>query len=227
MECLGRGVGASIHPQTLGVPGLPPPHVWGEGHEPQLTVPPQPLVTVPQFLTPQACAAVSGVQAQTPEAAHIWPVGHVPQAIVPPQPLVTVPQFLTPQACAAVSGVQAQTLGVPAPPQVCGATHVPQLTVRRLPQLSRALTVPQFLPRREQNRALLSRVHAERRSPLVGSVGSTDGASASDPASLAPGAGSGRSDGTPPQPALAKAAMNDKVPASFAHRPANSVHSTA
>jgi hypothetical protein len=43
------------------------------------------------------------------------------------------------------------TLAVIAP-HVCGKAQVPQLeTVRLLPQLSFAVTLPQFLPRREQN----------------------------------------------------------------------------
>jgi len=55
-----------------------------------------------------------------------------------------------------------QTLGVPPPPQVLGETHEPQeLTVRLLPQLSLSVTLPQFLPRREQNAASVSGAHAE------------------------------------------------------------------
>jgi hypothetical protein len=55
-----------------------------------------------------------------------------------------------------------QTLGVPEPPQVLGETHEPQeLTVRLLPQLSLAVTLPQFLPRREQNAASVSGAHVE------------------------------------------------------------------
>jgi hypothetical protein len=50
---------------------------------------------------------------------------------------------------------------VPPPPQVAGEVQVPQeLTVREVPQLSLAVTEPQFLPRREQNAVLVSAVHA-------------------------------------------------------------------
>src|SRR5262245_23977038 len=75
-----------------------------------------------------------------------------PQLSVP----VTEPQFLPRrvQKAALVSGVPEpppQTLGVPPPPQVAGAVQVPhELTMREAPQLSAAVTLPQFLPRREQ-----------------------------------------------------------------------------
>src|SRR5688500_3268532 len=39
-------------PQTLATP--PPPHVWGEVHVPQESVPPQPFETEPQFLPSSA-----------------------------------------------------------------------------------------------------------------------------------------------------------------------------
>src|SRR6185436_10076212 len=52
-----------------------------------------------------------------------------------------------------------QTLAVPPPPQVCGEVQVPhEDTVRLVPQLSLAVTLPQFLPSREQNAVLLSGV---------------------------------------------------------------------
>ena len=51
------------------------------------------------------------------------------------------------------------TLGVPPPPHDAGAVHAPHdVTVRVMPQLSGAVTVPQFLPRREQNAASASGV---------------------------------------------------------------------
>ena len=59
---------------------------------------------------------------------------------VEPQPSVVVPQF---QPCAAhVVGVQPQTLSGPPPPQLLGASQVPQLTVAPQP----LDTAPQFLP---------------------------------------------------------------------------------
>jgi hypothetical protein len=52
-----------------------------------------------------------------------------------------------------------QTLLVPPPPHVCGAVHVPhEPTVRDDPQLSVAVTLPQFLPRLEQSVASVSGV---------------------------------------------------------------------
>src|SRR5438552_3396565 len=45
---------------------------------------------------------------------------------------------------------------------VCGEVHEPHdVTVRAVPQLSLALTVPQFLPSRAQNAGSLSGVHAQ------------------------------------------------------------------
>jgi hypothetical protein len=56
-----------------------------------------------------------------------------------------------------VSAGHRQTLAAPPPPQVCGAAQVPQAaTVRLAAQLSFPVTVPQFLPRREQNAASVS-----------------------------------------------------------------------
>src|SRR4051812_12417282 len=53
-----------------------------------------------------------------------------------------------------------QTLADPAPPQDCGEVHVPhEVTVRDVPQLSAAVTLPQFLPSREQNVVSVSGVH--------------------------------------------------------------------
>jgi hypothetical protein len=48
---------------------------------------------------------------------------------------------------------------MPPPPQVCGAVHVPQLTVRATPQLSVPASMPQLAPpRRAQNCVLVSAV---------------------------------------------------------------------
>jgi hypothetical protein len=47
-------------------------------------------------------------------------------------------------------------LTVPPPPHVCGVVHVPQLAVRVAPQLSAAITIPQFLPTRVQNAVFVS-----------------------------------------------------------------------
>jgi hypothetical protein len=93
---------------------------------------------------------------------------HVPQftavRVVPQlSAAVTLPQFFPSreQNTGSVSAVQPHTLATDgvAPPHVCGAVHVPQFTaVRVVPQLSAAVTLPQFLPRREQNVVLFSAV---------------------------------------------------------------------
>jgi hypothetical protein len=77
-----------VQPQTLARP--PPPHVWGELHEPQFKLPPHPSGMVPQFL-PWA-AQVVGWQMQT-LLPHIRPAPQAPQSSVLPQPSERVPQF--------------------------------------------------------------------------------------------------------------------------------------
>src|SRR3954465_7078565 len=52
----------------------------------------------------------------------------------------------------------AQTLAVPPPPQVCGDTQLPHEAVRATPQLSLAVTAPQFLASRVQKALSLSAV---------------------------------------------------------------------
>jgi hypothetical protein len=92
------------------------------------------------------------------QVPHELTVRDVPQLSL----AVTLPQFLPrrEQNAVLVSGVHAgwpHTLAVPPPPQVCGDVQVPhELTVRDVPQLSLAVTLPQFLPRREQNAVLVS-----------------------------------------------------------------------
>jgi hypothetical protein len=55
-----------------------------------------------------------------------------------------------------------QALGTPPPPQVWGEEQEPhELTVRELPQLSGAVTLPQAALSRAQKAALLSGVHVE------------------------------------------------------------------
>ena len=97
-----------------------------------------------------------------PPPLQVWGAVQEPQVTVRETPqlslLVTGPQFFPRrvQNWALVSGAQPQTLGVPPPPQVWGAVQEPQFTVRETPQLSLAVTGPQFFPRRVQNRALVS-----------------------------------------------------------------------
>jgi hypothetical protein len=170
-------------PQTLAVP--PPAHVLGAVQVPhEVTVRPLPqlsfAVTVPQFLPTrvQNAASVSAVHGGTPQtlavtAPQVWPaMVQVPQEVTVrevPQlsAAVTLPQFLPtrPQNAVSVSAVQPQTLAV-TPPQVCGEVQVPHdETVREVPQLSLAVTEPQFLPRREQNAASVSAVQPASQTP--------------------------------------------------------------
>jgi hypothetical protein len=69
-----------------------------------------------------------------------------------------------------LSGVQLvppHTLAVPPPPHVCGEVHVPhELTVRDVPQLSFAVTLPQLSPSRVQNAVLFSAVQDPPQAPL-------------------------------------------------------------
>jgi hypothetical protein len=105
-----------VQPHTLGVP--PPPQVFGAEQVPQLSEPPQPSASVPQFLP---CAVqVVGVQPHTlgvPPPPQVCGAVQLPQLSEPVQPSEMVPQFL-PWA-AQVVGVQGafpQTFGV-VPPQ--------------------------------------------------------------------------------------------------------------
>jgi hypothetical protein len=153
------------------------PHVWGAVHEPQLAVRETPQlsldVTLPQFLPSRAqnTGLVSGVQPHTPDTPpppHVTPVPvHVPhEATVRDVPQLSgatsLPQFLPSRAqyAASFSAVQPQTFEGPPPPHVTPVPlHVPhEATVRGLPQLSFAVTVPQFAPARAQNAASVSGV---------------------------------------------------------------------
>jgi hypothetical protein len=166
----------------------PPPQVCGAVQVPhELTVRDVPqlslAVTLPQFFPrrEQNDAFVSGVQLVphtlvVPPPPHVCGEVHVPQELTvrdaPQLSLaVTLPQFFPrrEQNDASVSGVQLapHTLAVPPPPHVCGDAHVPQeLTVRDAPQLSLAVTLPQFFPRRVQNDTSVSGVHVPPHAPL-------------------------------------------------------------
>ncbi len=93
----------------------------------------------------------------TPAPPQLWPTPeHEPHARNPPQPSATVPQFFP--SAPHVVGVHPHTPPNPPPPQLCGAVHPPHETVRASPQLSAAVTLPQFAPRRSQKRAFDSGV---------------------------------------------------------------------
>jgi hypothetical protein len=90
-------------------------------------------------------------------APHETTVRLLPQLSVP----VTLPQLFPSrvQNTASVSAVQPQTFAAPPPAHVCGAVHAPhEATVRDVPQLSAAVTAPQFFPSRVQNAVSLSAV---------------------------------------------------------------------
>jgi hypothetical protein len=148
---------SGVHPHTFGAPGLPPPQVCPVPlHPPQFaTERALPQLSVPLVLphcTPsleQKLDSLSGVHPHTfgvPAPPQVTPMPlHVPQSNVPPQPSPTLSQF-APRA-AHVLGVQPHTFTTPPPAQVCGAVQVPHATLlRRLPQLSAALMVPQSFP---------------------------------------------------------------------------------
>jgi len=78
--------GARHHWQTLLT------HVWPFLHFPQLSVAPQPLEVVPQFMP--SPAHVTGVQPPVQTLlVQVCPDGQVPQLSVPPQPSEAVPQL--------------------------------------------------------------------------------------------------------------------------------------
>jgi hypothetical protein len=178
------GVHEPPPPQTLAVP--PPPQVCGEVHEPhEETVREVPqlsaAVTLPQFLPrrEQNAASVSAVHEPPPQTLAVPPPAQVCGEVQVPHEetvrevpqlsfAVTLSQFLPrrEQNAAFVSAVQPQTLAVPPPAQVCGEVQVPhEETVREVPQLSAAVTLPQFLPRREQNAASVSAVQPLSHTP--------------------------------------------------------------
>jgi hypothetical protein len=167
-----------VQPHRFAVP--PPAHVCGDVHVPhEVTVRAAPQLsfpdTVPQFFPTrvQNAASVSAVQPHTLATdgvapPHVCGAVHVPhEATVRDAPqlsaAVTLPQFLPNrvQNAGSVSAVHPHTLATDgvAPPHVCGAVHVPQFTaVRVVPQLSAAVTFPQFFPSRVQNAVLVSAV---------------------------------------------------------------------
>jgi hypothetical protein len=115
-----RSPSADRPPGRLGSPGVPHAHPAAErGLSSEREVLPDPLL-----LEPWAAATHS----------------FGPHITVPPQPSGTVSQ--SSNAGQLVAGVQPHTLGVPPPPQVWGALHVPQLRVPPQP----SGTVPQLSP---------------------------------------------------------------------------------
>jgi len=132
-----HGLGLGVHPQTLGLEGVPPPHWLNPAHVPQDTAGHVPWMTVPQ-LSP-AGHVVGHVLTHWPLPLHISLGPHVPQWIMPPQPSGCVPHFCPPAH--ALIGAQPHTFAIPPPPHVCGELQLPQDTT--VPQLFVAL--PQVL----------------------------------------------------------------------------------
>jgi hypothetical protein len=172
--------------ELLHTPSVPPPpHTAGEVHVPhddRVRVVPQlsAAVTPPQFLPTreQNAASVSGVHVETPQTLAVPPPAHVLGAVQVPHEVterelpqlsfaVTVPQFLASRvqnaaSVSAVHGGTPQTLAVTAPQVWPGVVQVPhEVTVRLVPQLSAAVTFPQFLPSRAQNAVSVSAVQPQ------------------------------------------------------------------
>jgi hypothetical protein len=138
-------------------------------------------VTLPQFFANrvQNAVAVSGVQSHAfavpppPQVCGAMHVPHdatvrdVPQLSVP----VTLPQFLPSrvQNAAFVSGAHPHTFAVPPPPHETPVpVHAPQeATARLAPQLSAAVTEPQFFLIRVQNARSVSEL---QQTPLLSHV---------------------------------------------------------
>jgi hypothetical protein len=106
------------------------------------------LQPVTHTLAVQICGEV-----QVPHEATVRLVPQLSFAVTPSQ---FFPRRV--QNVASLSAVHPHTLAAPPPPQVWGVVHVPQSVVRDVPQLSAAVRLPQFLPCRVQNVALLSGV---------------------------------------------------------------------
>jgi hypothetical protein len=147
-----------VQPHLFGVPPPPQvtpvpvhvPHDESPRDAPQLSVP----TTLPQSLPSreQNVASSSGVQPQTlaDSAPHVCGKLHVPHdatvRVAPQLSLaVTSPQlrWSRVQNAGSNSPVQPHTLVLP---QTVGSAHVPHVSVRDTPQLSSAVTVPQFFP---------------------------------------------------------------------------------
>ncbi len=93
-----------VHPQTLGMPGLPPPQVCPCGQDPLLHWPPHP------FDAPQPLPTQLGVQPHmlgVPPPPQVCPVGHDPPLHLPPQPSAA-PQVFPVQFGAPQSTVRLQ-----------------------------------------------------------------------------------------------------------------------
>jgi hypothetical protein len=152
---------SAVHPHTFATLGVAPPQLCPVPvHVPQLATfrtAPQlsVVVSAPQFLEPQSCASVCGVQPHTfavPPPPHVTPVPlQLPQLTTlreAPHKSVAViaPQFFPSrwQSAASVS-LHPHTFATPPPPQLFTPVHAPQFGLRAWPQLSVAWNVPQFL----------------------------------------------------------------------------------
>lgn len=136
---------------------------------PQLSVP----VRAPQVAVclEQNSASVSGLQPQVRGVVpppQVWGLVQVPQLATDRTTLqrsvtVTGPQLAlrVEHKAASVSPVQPQTLAVPPPPHVRSPPQVVDLvTVLLTPQLSGAVTTPQFFPSRSKKAASVSGAQA-------------------------------------------------------------------
>jgi hypothetical protein len=161
---------SGVHPQLLGA--VPPPQVEGARQVPQLRVRCTPQlsssVCAPHVApTPaQKVTSLSGMHPHTfstPPAPQLSRPLHCPHAAVRGLPQLSLPENwpqLLPcaaQKAASVCGTQPEhTLATPSAPQRAPPAHVPQFTVRLVPQLSTPVTTSQFFPNLTQNCASLS-----------------------------------------------------------------------
>jgi hypothetical protein len=118
------------------------------GHDPQSRSAPQPSVLRPHWYW--ACRQLFGVQSAPTPQTLAWqerPQEHAPQSSTPPQPSGAWPQGRgDPRSWQVIGTHPPQTFGVPPPPQVWGAGHVPHWMSP--PQQS--LAGPQSSPRSTQ-----------------------------------------------------------------------------
>jgi hypothetical protein len=139
-------------PQTLLMP--PPPQVVPFGHGwLQLSEPPQPLPTIPQYWPPAGMQVTEvGQVAGAPQAfgmpapPQVWPVGQLlPQSTEPPQPSPMTPQNgapLTEQARFGTQPVGAHRFETPPPPHAWPVGQPPHASCASQP----SPIVPQYWP---------------------------------------------------------------------------------
>jgi hypothetical protein len=100
----------AVQPQTPAVP--PPPHVSPAGQL-HVTVPPQPLLKLPQAPPVHGLVGVQPQTSVTPPPPHVCGAVHVPQDTLVPQLFVAVPQFRVVHAAVLFGTHVHSVVGVP------------------------------------------------------------------------------------------------------------------